>query len=45
MDPTFKASIEENLPDADIVNDKFHIAQYLNEAVTSVWKDENRSPG
>lgn len=41
MDPTFKASIEENLPDAAIVHDKFHIAQYLSEAVASVWKDEN----
>ncbi|MDI7191595.1 ISL3 family transposase [Leptospira santarosai] len=42
MDPVFKTAIEENLPDADIVHDKFHISQYLNEALTNVWRDENR---
>ncbi|EQA80856.1 transposase [Leptospira alstonii serovar Pingchang str. 80-412] len=42
MDPVFKTAIEKNLPDADIVHDKFHISKYLNEAVANIWKDENR---
>ncbi|EQA80545.1 transposase domain protein [Leptospira alstonii serovar Pingchang str. 80-412] len=36
MDPVFKTAIEKNLPDADIVHDKFHISKYLNEAVANI---------
>ena len=37
----FRLSIEEVLPNADIVHDKFHLAGYLNKAVDTVRKQEN----
>jgi len=40
--PYMKAVIEE-LPDAEIVHDKFHIAKHLSEAVDKVRKSENRT--
>lgn len=43
MAPVYTQSIEENLPGADIVYDRFHIARYLNEAVEKIWSSENRS--
>ena len=38
----FRKSIEKNLPQADIVHDKFHISGYLNKAVDSVRKQEHK---
>lgn len=38
----YRLSIEEKLPKADIVHDKFHIAGYLSKAVDTVRKQENR---
>ena len=35
-------AVEQQLPQADIVHDKFHIAKYLGEAVDKVRKAENR---
>lgn len=40
-DPYMKAT-RENLPAAEVVHDKFHIAKYLNEAVDKVRRRENR---
>lgn len=40
-DPYMKAT-RENLPAAQIVHDKFHISQYLNEGVDKVRRRENR---
>lgn len=34
---------EQELPEADIVHDKFHISKFLNEAVDSVRKTENKA--
>lgn len=38
----YKASVDKNLPEADIVHDKFHIVKHLCEAVDKVRKIENR---
>lgn len=35
-------AVEELLPEADIVHDKFHIAKYLGEAVDKVRKSEHK---
>jgi transposase len=40
-DPYISA-VEELLPEADIVHDKFHIAKYLGEAVDKVRKSEHK---
>ena len=40
MSPAFIAGIEEYLPEAEIVFDKFHISQKLNEAVDKVRRRE-----
>jgi transposase len=34
------ACVEEIIPQADIVHDKFHVAKYLNKAVDDVRKQE-----
>jgi transposase len=39
----FINAVEQHLPHADIVHDKFHIAKYLGEAVDKVRRAENRS--
>ena len=39
----FINAVEQYLPQADIVHDKFHIAKYLGEAVDKVRRAENRS--
>jgi len=39
----FINAVEQHLPNADIVHDKFHIAKYLGEAVDKVRRAENRS--
>lgn len=36
----YMISVEEVIPQADIVHDKFHIAKYLNKAVDDVRKQE-----
>jgi transposase len=38
----YEASTEENVPNARIVHDHFHIAKYLNEAVDKVRRAEHR---
>jgi transposase len=38
----FMTSTKENVPGADIVHDKFHVAKYLGKAVDDVRKRENR---
>jgi transposase len=40
MSPAFIKGITENLPNAEIVFDKFHIVKLLNEAVDKVRKEE-----
>lgn len=40
MSPAFIAGIEDNLPKAEIVFDKFHIIKIINEAVDNVRKRE-----
>jgi len=39
----FIGSAEENVPEADIVHDRFHIAKHLNEAVDKVRRAEHKS--
>jgi len=36
-------AVEAKLPKADIVHDRFHISQHLNEAVDKVRRQENRA--
>jgi transposase len=43
MSPAFIKGVEENLPNADITFDKFHIVKTINEAVESVRKLEQAS--
>jgi transposase len=38
----FENSIQRNVPQADIVFDKFHIAKHLNEAVDKVRRSEHK---
>lgn len=42
MSAAYAHSIEEQLPQADIVYDRFHIAKHLNEAVDQVRRSEHR---
>jgi len=35
-------AVEEKLPEAVIVHDRFHISQHLNEAVSKVRREENK---
>lgn len=42
MWPAFENAIRAQLPQADIVYDKFHICGYLNKAVDTVRKEEHR---
>ena len=39
---TFIRTIEEQVPNADIVHDKFHVSQYLGEAVDKVRRQEHK---
>jgi len=39
----YEKAVNEKLPNADIVHDKFHISSYLNKAVDDVRKEEHRS--
>jgi transposase len=38
----FIRTIEKEVPDADIVHDKFHISKYLGEAVDKVRREEHK---
>ncbi len=40
MSPAFILGVEENLPNADIVFDRFHVTKVLNDAVDKVRKAE-----
>jgi len=40
MSPAFIKGVKENLPEAEITFDKFHILKIINEAVNSVRKQE-----
>jgi len=42
MAASFQAAVEAELPEAEIVHDKFHISQALNEAVDQVRRSENK---
>ena len=41
MSAPYAKAIRENLPNADIVYDKFHVQKHLNEAVDAVRRQEN----
>jgi len=43
MSPAFIKGVQENLPKAEIVFDKFHIIKIINEAVDNVRKEEVKS--
>lgn len=43
MWPAFANSIESNVPQAEIVHDRFHISKHLNEAVDKVRRQENKT--
>ena len=38
----YRNAVEKKLPQADIVHDRFHISQHLNEAVDKVRRQENK---
>jgi transposase len=38
----YEKAVNEKLPNADIVHDKFHISSYLNQAVDDVRKEEHQ---
>ena len=38
----YRNTVEKKLPQADIVHDRFHISQHLNEAVDKVRRQENK---
>lgn len=40
MSPAFILGVEENLPNADIVFDRFHVTKVINDAVDKVRKEE-----
>ena len=40
MSPAFILGVEKNLPNADIVFDRFHVIKVLNDAVDKVRKAE-----
>ena len=42
MWPPFIQTIQKQVPDADIVHDKFHVSQYLGEAVDNVRRQEHK---
>jgi transposase len=38
----FIQSVREQVPDADVVHDRFHVSKYLNEAVDKVRRQEHK---
>jgi len=43
MWPAFMTAIEDMLPEADIVHDRFHISKHLNDAVAQVRRAEHKA--
>ena len=43
MWPAFANSIETNIPQAEIVHDRFHISKHLNDGVDKVRRQENKT--
>jgi transposase len=43
MSPAFISGVKENLPNATITYDKFHVVKQLNEAVDEIRKEERRT--
>lgn len=43
MSPAFIRGVEDNLPNADIVFDRFHVTKIINEAIDRVRKNEVKS--
>ena len=43
MWPAFANSIETNVPQAEIVHDRFHISKHLNDGVDKVRRQENKA--
>ena len=43
MWPAFANSIETNVPQAEIVHDRFHISKHLNDGVDKVRRQENKN--
>lgn len=43
MWPAFETSATENVPEAKIVHDRFHISKHLNEAVDKIRRQENKA--
>jgi transposase len=43
MSSSFESSTRQAVPEADIVHDKFHVSQHLNEAVKKIFRQENKS--
>jgi transposase len=38
----FIRTIQKQVPEADIVHDKFHVSKYLGESVDKVWRQEHK---
>ena len=38
----FLQTVQQQVPDADVVHDKFHVSKYLNEAVDKVRRQEHK---
>ena len=43
MSPSFISGVLENLPNANIIFDKFHVVQHLNKAIDEIRKNEIKS--
>lgn len=43
MSPAFIKGVEENLPNAEITFDKFHVIKIINEAVDEVRRQESKT--
>lgn len=43
MWPAYMSAVQQRLPQADLVHDRFHVAKYLNEAVDAVRRAEHRA--
>jgi transposase len=43
MSPSFIKGVSENLPNAEITFDKFHVIKIINEAIDSVRKEEQKT--
>jgi len=43
MLPAYAAAVAKQLPNAELVHDKFHVAKYLGEAVDKVRRAENKA--